>query len=98
MEWLFRTDDSVPGVLEISHVSIVVSKNKGTNNDLQPVVPQIMLIVLVTDMNSPPGSSICDYDLVQGHIYLIKMLKAIEIYKVGPSAQTSMILTPVVLV
>lgn len=27
-----------------------------------------------------------------------KMLKAIEIYKVGPSAQTNMVLTPAVLV
>lgn len=57
-----------------------------------------MLIVLVTDMNSLPGSLICDYDFVQGHAYVKKMLKAIEIYKVGPSAQTNMVLTPVVLV
>lgn len=34
-------------------------------------------------MNSPPESSISDYDLVQGHPYVIKMLKTIEICKIG---------------
>lgn len=93
--WLFGTDDSVPGVLEISHVSIVVSENKGTNNDLLPRVSQIILIALVTDMTSPPGSSICDYDLVQGHAYVIKkMLEAIEIYKAGANSTDQLNINP----